>query len=105
MCVAIAFSTFWDFLISNTDVYFMTLCSKRGRKSLSDFSNSHLLTSPTIQKALSKKALQLERLNNTFRQRISRLIRKSLSFSKNLDNYIGAVWYFLHDYNSRIAII
>jgi IS1 family transposase/transposase-like protein len=47
----------------------------------------------------------IERLNNTFRQRISRLVRKSLSFSKNLDNHIGAVWYFIHDYNSRIATV
>ena len=44
----------------------------------------------------------IERLNNTFRQRISRLVRKTLSFSKNLDNHIGAIWYFIHDYNSSI---
>jgi IS1 family transposase len=47
----------------------------------------------------------IERLNNTFRQRISRFVRKSLSFSKNLENHIGAIWYFIHDYNSRIAIV
>ena len=45
----------------------------------------------------------IERLNNTFRQRISRLVRKSLSFSKNLDNHIGAIWYFIHHYNAEIA--
>lgn len=33
----------------------------------------------------------IERLNNTFRQRISRLVRKSLSFSKKLENHIGAI--------------
>ena len=45
----------------------------------------------------------IERLNNTFRQRISRLVRKSLSFSKDLDNHIGAIWYFIHHYNDVIA--
>lgn len=46
----------------------------------------------------------IERLNNTFRQRISRLVRKSLSFSRKLENHIGAIWYFIHDYNARLAI-
>ena len=45
----------------------------------------------------------VERLNNTFRQRISRLVRKSLSFSKKLENHIGAIWYFIHDYNDQLA--
>ena len=46
----------------------------------------------------------IERLNNTFRQRISRLVRKTLSFSKKLDNHIGAIWYFIHDYNARLVM-
>jgi IS1 family transposase len=46
----------------------------------------------------------IERLNNTFRQRISRLVRQSLSFSKKLDNHIGAIWYFIHDYNAQLAM-
>ena len=57
-------------------------------------------------KPVSKESGQtnhIERLNNTFRQRISRLVRKSLSFSKKLDNHIGAIWYFIHDYNARLA--
>ena len=44
----------------------------------------------------------IERLNNTFRQRISRLVRKTLSFSKKLENHMGAIWYFIHDYNNSI---
>ena len=44
----------------------------------------------------------IERLNNTFRQRISRLVRKSLSFSKKIENHIGAIWLFVHHYNSII---
>ena len=45
----------------------------------------------------------IERLNNAFRQRLSRLVRKSLSFSKKLNNHIGAIWYFIHDYNAQLA--
>jgi IS1 family transposase len=36
------------------------------------------------------------RLNNTLRQRISRLVRKTLSFSKKRENHIGAIWFFVH---------
>jgi IS1 family transposase len=32
----------------------------------------------------------IERLDNTLRQRVARLVRKTLSFSKRLDNHIGA---------------
>lgn len=34
----------------------------------------------------------IERYNNTLRQRCSRLVRKTLSFSKKLANHIGAIW-------------
>jgi insertion element IS1 protein InsB len=43
----------------------------------------------------------IERFNNTLRQRCSRLVRKTLSFSKKLANHIGALWYFIHDYNAQ----
>lgn len=46
---------------------------------------------------------RIERLNNTFRQRVSRLVRASLSFSKKLNNHIGAIWYFIHGYNAEVA--
>jgi IS1 family transposase len=46
------------------------------------------------------KTNHIERFNNTLRQRISRLVRKSLSFSKKLENHIGAIWYFIHHYNA-----
>ena len=45
----------------------------------------------------------VERLNNTFRQRVSRLVRASLSFSKKLNNHIGAIWHFIHGYNAELA--
>ena len=47
----------------------------------------------------------IERLNNTFRQRLSRLVRSSLSFSKKLDNHIGTIWYFIHSYNLELASV
>jgi insertion element IS1 protein InsB len=44
----------------------------------------------------------IERFNNTLRQRVSRLVRKTLSFSKRLENHIGAIWNFIHEYNRLI---
>lgn len=48
----------------------------------------------------SGKTSHIERFNNTMRQRISRLVRSTLSFSKKLENHIGAIWYFIHHYNT-----
>jgi insertion element IS1 protein InsB len=48
------------------------------------------------------KTSYIERLNNTLRQRIGRLVRKTLSFSKKLENHIGAIWYFIHHYNASL---
>jgi IS1 family transposase len=50
----------------------------------------------------SGKTSYIERLNNTLRQRISRLVRKTFSFSKKLPNHIGAIFNFVHHYNSCI---
>jgi insertion element IS1 protein InsB len=52
--------------------------------------------------AISKQARKtnhIERFNNTLRQRVSRLVRSALSFSKKLSNHIGAIKYFICDYN------
>ena len=46
----------------------------------------------------------IERFNNTLRQRVSRLVRKTLSFSKKLDNHIAAIWNFIHHYNEQIRL-
>ena len=45
----------------------------------------------------------IERFNCTLRQRVSRLVRDSLSFSKNLVNHIGAIKYFISAYNLEFA--
>ena len=52
----------------------------------------------------SGKTNLIERFNCTLRQRISRLVRKTLSFSKKLSNHIGAIWYFIHHYNELLRI-
>jgi hypothetical protein len=31
------------------------------------------------------------------------LVRKTLSFSKKLENRIGAIWYFIHHYNATVS--
>jgi hypothetical protein len=35
------------------------------------------------------------------KQRCSRLVRKTLSFSKKTANHVGAIWYYIHDHNAR----
>jgi insertion element IS1 protein InsB len=58
---------------------------------------------PTAQhRAISKlarKTNHIERFNNTLRQRVSRLVRETLSFSKKLANHIGAIKLFICHYN------
>ncbi len=46
----------------------------------------------------------IERFNCTLRQRVSRLVRQSLSFSKKLANHIGAIKYFICHYNLQKAL-
>lgn len=57
---------------------------------------------PAQHHAISKLARQtnhVERFTCTLRQRVSRLVRSTLSFSKKLSNHIGAIKYFICDYN------
>jgi len=50
------------------------------------------------------KTSYIERFNCTLRQRVGRLVRKTLSFSKKLDNHIGAIWYYIHHYNATKSL-
>ena len=50
------------------------------------------------------KTNYIERFNCTLRQRVSRLVRKTLSFSKKIENHIGAIWYFVHHYNTSLHL-
>ena len=57
---------------------------------------------PAQHRAISKlarKTNHVERFNCTLRQRVSRLVRSTLSFSKKLANHVGAIKYFICDYN------
>lgn len=73
---AICYTDFWE-------AYEQVLPSKRHQ---------------AVSKATGKTSY-VERFNNTLRQRVGRLVRKTLSFSKKLSNHIGAIWYFVHHYN------
>jgi insertion element IS1 protein InsB len=55
------------------------------------------VTSQTPQ--LACKTNHVERFNCTLRQRVSRLVRATLSFSKKLSHHLGAIKYFICDYN------
>lgn len=46
----------------------------------------------------------IERFNNTLRQRCSRLVRKSLSFSKNFFNHESAILHFINHYNEELEL-
>jgi insertion element IS1 protein InsB len=48
---------------------------------------------------LARKTNHLERFNNTLRQRVSRLVRETLSFSKKLANHVGTIKLFICHYN------
>jgi len=51
----------------------------------------------------ARKTNHIERFNNTLRQRVSRLVRETLSFSKRLAHHIGAIKYFICHYNLEKA--
>jgi insertion element IS1 protein InsB len=54
----------------------------------------------------ARKTNHIERFNNTLRQRVSRLVRDTLSFSKKLANHIGAIKFFICHYNlARMAAL
>jgi insertion element IS1 protein InsB len=56
---------------------------------------------PAQHRTISKQARQtnhIERFNCTLRQRVSRLVRATLSFSTKLTNHTGAIRYFICHY-------
>lgn len=52
----------------------------------------------------SGKTNYIERFNCTLRQRVSRLVRSTLSFSRKLENHLGAIWTFVHHYNATLLL-
>lgn len=79
---------------------------KTGMTVYTDFLASYKAAIPESQHIASGKDAgntnHIERLNCTIRQRVSRLVRSSLSFSKKMENHIGAIGYFLFNYNKEI---
>jgi len=72
-----------------------------------DFWNSYNILDDEKHLAAGKNkgyTNHIERFNLTLRQRCSRLVRKALSFSKKLENHIGAIKYFICHYNKNIAL-
>jgi insertion element IS1 protein InsB len=54
----------------------------------------------------ARKTNRLERFNNTLRQRVSRLVRGTLPFSKKPVHHISASKYFICHYNlTRTAVL
>ena len=42
----------------------------------------------------------VERFFCTLRQRCARFVRRTLSFSRKMENHVGALWYFVRLYNA-----
>jgi hypothetical protein len=62
---------------------------------------------PVSDKAVGKDTgltNRVERFNNTLRQRVSRLVRKTLSFSKKLESHMGAIIDFTNHYNISLHL-
>ena len=73
-----------------------------GRRPQTDATTAPRVIPAAQHKAISKlarKTNHIERFNNTLRQRVSRLVRAALSFSKKLANHIGALKLFICHYN------
>ena len=91
---AICYTDFWE-------AYEQVLPSKRHRAVGKETGKtSYIELADTL--LLFEKQERTRRFNNTLRQRVGRLVRKTLSFSKKLSNHIGAVWSFVHHYNASL---
>jgi insertion element IS1 protein InsB len=82
------------------------------RRQATFYTDQHVVYKGVIpaaqHQAISKLARQtnhIERFNNTLRQRVSRLVREALSFSKKLANHIGAIKLFICHYNLTRAAV
>ena len=76
----------------------------RSCQSRSDFWSSYDKVFPnnTSCGKESGETAHIERWNNTLRQRLSRFVRKTLSFSKTLTNHFLHLAFFIHGYNMEI---
>ena len=58
----------------------------------------------TLHHLVSSEGLSLLYQFHTRLMHYPRLVRKTLSFSKFLENHIGAIWYFVHHYNASLPV-
>jgi insertion element IS1 protein InsB len=74
-----------------------------GYRTQATFSTEQYDASTGVMPAVRHKAItkdarttnHLERVNNTLRQRVSRLVREALACSKKVEDHIGAIRYFI----------
>jgi insertion element IS1 protein InsB len=64
------------------------------------FSEAHHLS---VGKETGETA-HMERWNNTLRQRVGRMVRKTLSFSKDAIWHDGVIHWFVVSYNSSLSV-
>lgn len=78
-------------------------------KVFTDFWNAYQMVIPETQHRPGGKGAgqtcHIERFNNTLRQRLARLVRKTLSLSKSDQMHEICLLLFLHDHNRRIRRI
>jgi len=79
----------------------------RGGCCYSDFWEAYREVIPTEQHVAAGKdsgeTAHIERWNNTLRQRLGRLVRKSLSFSKSEEMHEVCLRLFVHSYNLALV--
>ena len=77
----------------------------RAKRTYTDFWKAYCAVLPQRQhRPVGKEEGQtnhIERFNNTLRQRLARLVRKTLSFSKKDEMHQLCLLLFLHDYNEH----
>ena len=74
---------------------------RKNSEFIADKLDAYTVVFPGIQQVSKGSGLtnHIERFNCTMRQRIGRLVRKTLSFSKKFNNHVGSIWSFIHYYN------
>src|SRR5262245_56134239 len=82
-------------------------CGAAFRKFIGTTRPSILMVWQLIKRCYPQRGIKsapniIERFNCTLRQRVSRLVRFSMSFSKTVKNHIGAIKYFICSYNKEV---
>ncbi len=95
---AVCYSDFWE-------AYEQVIPSKRHRAvGKADATPRRRKAQGNAHQEETGKTNYIERFNCTLRQRVSRLVRKTLSFSKKIENHVGAIWNFVHHYNASLPV-